>query len=303
MNKTRVSFCLPFELVDEGEYSVSLDGRVATIKVSVISRSKEDFEKVTGMTYETSGSGSVRITPDIHGVSVISEIHVEVPYYVDMENCVSEVLRYLNRLVDVWRFATIKFWIPYVSDRDIFTVNWETIDDSGKGKRGFMFGSASPSIIYSLKTCEANKVMDTIKELLSNEMKIPTYEILRLNARNHLVNGEYNLAVIEMNTALEVLVATFLAIKLREQRLSKEEIDNRLRKYLSDYSLHKLLDKVLREVNGRSLKDSDLWDDFEMARLARKNVIHPWVKVLRREDSEKVLLSIEQIMRWILQKN
>ena len=303
MTKTRVSFCLPFELVDEGEYSVSLDGRIATIKVSAIPRSKEDFEKVTGMTYETSGSGSVRITPDTRGVSVISQIHVEVPYYVDIENCLSEVLRYLNRLVEVWRFATKKFWILYVSDKDVFTVNWEAIDNSGKGRRGFMFGSMRPAI-YPLKIFEANKVMDTIEELLSNEMKIPVYEILRLNARNHFVNGEYNLAVIEMNTALEVLVATFLAIRLREQGLSKEEIDSRLRKYLSDFSLRKLLNKILREVNGRSLKDnSDLWKGFETARLTRKNVIHPWVKMLKREDAEKVLLSIEQIMRWILQQD
>ena len=303
MTKTRVSFCLPFELVDEGEYSVSLDGRIATIKVSAIPRSKEDFEKVTGMKYEASGSGSVRITPDTRGVSIISQIHVEVPYYVDIENCVSEVLRYLNRLVEVWRFATKKFWIPYVSDEDIFTVNWEAVNNSGKGRKGFMFGSTRPST-YPLKILEANQVMDIMRELLSSERKIPIYEILRLNAINHFISGEHNLAVIEMNTALEVLVAVFLATKLREQKLSKEEIYNRLDKYLSGISLHRLLDRILRQVDGRSLKDNpDLWKRFETARVIRKNVIHPWVKILKREDAEKVLLSIEQIMRWIIQKD
>jgi len=115
-------------------------------------------------------------------------------------------------------------------------------------------------------------VIDQIRRFLAQEERVPTYEELRLSARNHYVRSQFNLAVIEMNVALETMVASFLYSKMSQGGMDPEKIDTRMKKYLRSFSAHQLLDEALREIDGRSLKDDpSLWQKLDRARLVRKN--------------------------------
>ncbi len=79
---------------------------------------------------------------------------------------------------------------------------------------------------------------------MSDELRIPIHEELRLTARDHFDKGQFNLAVIEMNIAFESLTAEILRSRLKETGLSDRDVEKRMDRYLPS-SMHQLLDKVL----------------------------------------------------------
>ncbi len=108
MGETTLSFYLPFEIVDDGEYQVSIEGREASLNIKREQRCNEDFEKLSGFAVE--GTGSVTITRDPWGISGFTRVVVRIPRYVPFEECRLEAQRYLNRLIQVWRFFTRYHW-------------------------------------------------------------------------------------------------------------------------------------------------------------------------------------------------
>ena len=298
MGETTLSFYLPFEIVDDGEYQVSIEGREASLNIKREQRCNEDFEKLSGFAVE--GTGSVTITRDPWGISGFTRVVVRIPRYVPFEECRLEAQRYLNRLIQVWRFFTRYHWLPYVADDAILSFERSIQEAKRKSEAIFGFGVFN-KFFYPSRTIEPNRVIASIRAGLSDELRIPIHEELRLTARDHFDKGQFNLAVIEMNIAFESLTAEILRSRLKETGLSDRDVEKRMDRYLPS-SMHQLLDKVLKEVDGRSLRtESHLWKKFERARLVRKNSVHPYIRDLQAGEAAEALFALEEIMQWLAQ--
>ncbi len=239
MGETTLSFYLPFEIVDDGEYQVSIEGREASLNIKREQRCNEDFEKLSGFAVE--GTGSVTITRDPWGISGFTRVVVRIPRYVPFEECRLEAQRYLNRLIQVWRFFTRYHWLPYVADDAILSFERSIQEAKRKSEAIFGFGVFN-KFFYPSRTIEPNRVIASIRAGLSDELRIlPS-------------------------------------------------------------SMHQLLDKVLKEVDGRSLRtESHLWKKFERARLVRKNSVHPYIRDLQAGEAAEALFALEEIMQWLAQ--
>jgi len=255
------NFSLPFQVVEDGDYTVSLQGQTAKISIRIAS-TEEHFEKLTGFKIEKSGGGTVSLTGDTRGISVISQVEILLPYISDEIYFLQIALEYLNRLLDVWRVATGKFWLKEsVSDGDIVSMNWEKRYPSGEKRKGMFAFGLPGQIKVSVRVKKTADALPQIIQYLIDETRIPLFQLLQLNAYNHYLERRFDLAIIEMNVALEDYTTRYIAKKLSDKSLSQREISRRLDKY---DTFHKMLDRGFRDVVGQSLKENaDLWKDFE----------------------------------------
>jgi hypothetical protein len=132
MTNIVVSLVVPFTFSDEEEYHIRLSGRTCIVKITHVKNS-EGIEKTTGLRIH----GSPKIIPDDpQGLYYVSEVKVSIPLlstessndWLMNEGFVSYVcMKYLNRLTEVIRFTTHRYWIRMITlrDIDIFKVNVE----------------------------------------------------------------------------------------------------------------------------------------------------------------------------------
>lgn len=296
-----IRFSLPFQLVEDGDYPVSIKGQEAKISIRNIPVNEKHFERLTGFKIVKSGGGSVKLVDDTRGISVISQVEILIPYVTDEIYFLQLVLEYLNRLLDVWRFVTGKFWLrESVSDRDIVSMHWEKRCPSGEGRNGMFAFGLPGQIKVSTKIRKTSDALPIIYQFLIDETRIPLFQVLNLNALNHYTERRYNLAIIEMNVALEDYTTRYLAKRLSDEGLPKEEISRKLNKY---DRFHKMLDRGLKEIVGHSLKENiELWKDFNRMRTIRKNAIHPFVRKSSYKDATDVMNIATKIAEWISRK-
>jgi hypothetical protein len=113
---TTVEFILHRDFVKDGDYDVSINGKVAKVNVARI-QNKEGLQKV--VMDDLVSEGTVDMSHDYHGVVNISKIRITLPYFVDRSSDKSDeppalkkrCIPYLNRLREVTRYLTNKYWI------------------------------------------------------------------------------------------------------------------------------------------------------------------------------------------------
>ena len=132
MTKIVVSLVVPFTFSDEGEYNIRLSGRICAIKIAHIKNS-EGIETTKGVHIH----GSPKMIPDDpQGLYYISEVHVSIPllptessddWLMNTGMVSYTCMKYLNRLTEVIRFTTHRYWIKMIAvwDIDIFSVEVE----------------------------------------------------------------------------------------------------------------------------------------------------------------------------------
>jgi hypothetical protein len=205
---TSVTFYIRNELI-EGDFTVSLKGRIGRIKIELLP--KGGSEKVLGF--------------------AVSRATVEIPYSIQENEDVSindrgytppptspvkrEALSYFNRLIDVLRWKTRKFWIRDISEFDISYMEINREDDVGKTTGGFSLDMGNPSFPpYPMNSLDENASRSNINTLLNNET--PIHDIQFLDSINHYQTGRFDDAVVTMNIALESFVSVYLARRLRD---------------------------------------------------------------------------------------
>ncbi len=318
MVKTIVNFVLPFVTVEEGKYEVSLDGKIAKITIS-FQQNPESFEKVTKLKFQDRGDVKLNILPDPHGIVNYTNVTIEIPSYYDpnkgkpivIDDSITNPLKqdcisYINRLVEVVRFSTSKYWIPRINEQDILTFEYTTTDDSGKTRSGlysdFGRGRTFPLVIRQQVT-----VQEQISDFLRNEGKIPLDQNLFLDSINYFVIGSFNEAVIIVNVALEVLVQKHLFERFKNKGFQDDDANKKVDKIFSKEKkngkkgLHKILTVDFEEIGKKSLENSlDLWIKFNKMRSTRKNAIHPKTKKIPPEEAKNTIETGFQIANWIL---
>jgi hypothetical protein len=242
-------------------------------------------------------------------VSEISRVVMGFPYLIQPTNgeqlftsAEAECITYLNRLLDVVKYLTNKYWLAPLSSRDLYVDNVETIPDIGERRIHLGMGPKSFNP-FNLLITEQSQLKREIDQILLKEKKIPFFNSTFLDSFNAFDTRRFNEAVIIINAAFEGYVADFLISKLMKKGYSEEDAKKDVGRRFSRQkrTLHKVLTTGFKEIVGKSLEDDDknLWQKFEDAREKRKSAVHPYISQLTQEDAVKVISNIREIIDWI----
>lgn len=312
MAKEIIEFTIPQAFADEGEYEVLLNDMTAKITVELI-QNDASLGNVGGMNVSTTGSGRVSFSSDSFGIANVTKIIIEFPKIISSKLDEKEInpivlslvvkqecIRYVNRLIEVIRIHTKKYWLRYISEQDVLGYSSTQIDDNEKSFKTMImdFGSG---LSFPIQVLEQKGVHDKIIQSLKTNQKISYDSNLYLDAIGYYFTRRFNTAVAMMYVGLEVGISNYIIIKLKQKKIPKEEIDKIMRKVLRS-GISKILDFHLKENTGKSLKENDkLWKKFEKIRDVRKSVIHPYPKILSQQEAYETLAEIQEILGWFYQ--
>ncbi|MPZ07211.1 MAG: hypothetical protein GEU26_12495 [Nitrososphaeraceae archaeon] len=216
MPHTIVEMYVPATFADEGTYKISLDNRPAHITIQYLP-SHGNFAHVTGL------DATQNLDPDDpSGIVNFSYIEMDFPYYLEepgkgLSDDSSErasayhkkiddlCLRYLNRLVDVVRYCTQRYWIRSIP-LDLLHVHMIKEVEEDSGGRGISWIRMPSGSKVEWKIQSQLEVQERLVHILEHETRLPVSETLFLEALNYYYCSNIVQAVIVANTLLEVFV-------------------------------------------------------------------------------------------------
>jgi hypothetical protein len=308
MEKTRVSLIIPFTFAAEGRYQVSIDKTIASIEVTYVPND-EALNKIMGIVSE----GKRQIMPDDpEGMVNISKVVIEFPFEYSAADLGSEGLEkftriknlcvtYLNRVQEVIRYCTNRYWLRPLSPYHLNIYNIETYDDMGKGKQIFLFTPPSANL-FPLAVRECREVESQISEMLMNETEVSLPFNLYLNALNFFHFFSFAESMITANIALEVFVWRYLVEKYGSEGKSEDEAKKIVGNLFDDGLQKAIRKRYFHNFDKKSRDDHPIWKKLVNVRNRRKNVIHPQIKKPSLEETRQVLLDIPDIINWISQQ-
>jgi hypothetical protein len=295
-----VQFVLHREFVDEGQYIVNVGAESSSVHVRRI-------QNVHSMKAAHMGDlefyGTVTSTHDYHGVFNMSEITLNLRYF-DGSNFRNDVrklcLRYLNKLVDVVRFHTKKYWLEAVTEPDIPYIRLVEYEiEEGKKKKGYLMGNINT---FPIQQVEQKDVADKIQMCLGAASSPTSFEILILDSLNYFDKAEYNLAVIISHTALEIFLEAYVRDILSQKYLAKT-LENKFKRTWEGEKLHK---KIRRNIYGNRdenelLETEDSYQKFYRSR-ELKRLSTQRATTLTNDNALEAVQNIFEFIRYLNNK-
>lgn len=330
MVKTVVNLTLPFALLDNGTYNMSIDDKTAIINLTRENTQSRQAQMM-GMAFVAPPGAIMRMPNDFYGLVDITRIQIEFPFLIrptrmrdngdgtleDLShdnhvNVQKMCLTYLNRLIEVIRWHTKRHWIHNLAGSDVYLNKFDLFDDNGKNVGGQIHGQPILTLFNlpnEIETQDAKK--NQIESSLESEEKIPVHDALYLDALHDFSQGRFNKAVMVINTALESATTEYLFQQLIKKGNSRDESKKTVEKIISfgkkknkKSGFHKILTEDFKSVTGRSLEDeSELWSGFNDARLKRKTTLHPYIGKLSEDTARKAIIDILNVMNWVLDED
>lgn len=329
MLKTVAYLTLPFALLDDGTYNVSLDDKEAIIllrRENTISRQAQ----LMGGQFIVPPGATMKMENDFYGLVDITRIRIELPFLIrstefrersdgkiddishDNHNNVQKIcVNYLNRLIEVIRWQTRRFWIHNLAGTDVYLNKFDLFDHDGRnlGRQVQMQPILTLSELPSDAVNQSNKRNQIETSLASNE-RIPVHDTLYLDALQDFSQGKFNKAVMIINTGLESAITEYLLQQLIKSEMPREDAKKKIDQFLKfgkkrngKTGFGKILTEDFKEVTGRSLEDEpELWAGFKDARLKRKTTIHPYVGKLSEIQARKTINDILNVINWALEE-
>ena len=253
--------------------------------------------------------GKRQLMPDDpEGTVNISKVTIELPFeYLDTdlagegpEKLVpirNQCLLYLNRLREVIRFYTNRYWLKSLSPHHLNIYDLVRYKDDGKGRRLMMF--APPSVnLFPSTVREYGEVQSQITEMLLNDTPILLHDKLYRDALNFFYFFSFAEAIITANIALEVFVWGHLFERYKSQGKSDADAKKEVEK-IFEGKFHRVMKNQYFAELDKNLENHQIWRMFDDARKFRRSIIHPHTKIPELEETRKVLLHISQIMDWV----
>ena len=329
MVKTIVSLTLPFALLEDGTYNVSIEGKTALIGLKR-ENTKSRQTQMMGMSFVTLPGATMSMPNDFYGLVDITRIRIEFPFLIrptqmrnkgdgtledishdNHDNVQKASITYLNRLIEIIRWHTKKHWIHNLAGSDVYLNKFDLFDDHGKNVGGQIHGQPILTTFNFPNESETQSAKkNQIDSSLKSEEKIPVHDALYLDSLHDFSQGRFNKSVMVINTALESATTEYLFQQLvkngNPRNESKQTIDKIIsfgKKKNGKSGFHKILTEDFKSVTGRSLEDeSDLWIRFNDARLKRKTTLHPYVGKLSEDDARQAIIDILNVINWVLQE-
>lgn len=224
-----VIFELPFCLyIDDGLYELTIDGNPGAIQIF----RKPRYSKVQDLPFNKAGvilnidPMNCEISGDRFGRVAYSLVVVSMPSgdleLTDAYSLCGRALKYVNRLIDVYKTVTEEFWIPTISSADLISVQYTHCDENGQGKPGVVYDGliqvpgvdvGGPLKVISSGLTSIRRTSEThirIRDMLVKGTTIPAYTSLMLDSQNSIRFGRFHLAVVEAQTAFESFFYSFV---------------------------------------------------------------------------------------------
>jgi hypothetical protein len=300
-------FNLPYAIpVPDGEYYVRVGTNTGSLKIKRVQR-----EQVEGF----SGTGTIQMPFDKYGKSSFSNIILELPWIVDLNEGVrgplllgdipprnkakATVLRFINRFIETARYVTKQYWVEPARYQDLLsyeTFYWDgttkyparlTFLDTGIG--GIRIGAGHPFQI------EQGKI-EKLKDLLANESELDASQVFILNSKDACLQEDYRLATIESVTALEVILYKFIRFQGRRLKISPKEIDD----FIISVGLTGNISVVLKMLtDGLEQIDENTLLTCKGAITTRNKILHEGLRDIAATETEERVVSIEKMVDYL----
>ncbi len=329
MVKTIANLTLPFALLDNGTYNVSVDGKTATI-ILKRENTQSRQEQMMGMSFVAPPGATMSMPNDFYGLVDITRIKIEFPFLIrptkvrdngdgtledishdNHDNVQKLCLTYLNRLIEVVRWHTKRHWIHNLAGSDVYLNSFDLFDDNGRNVGGQKHGQPILTLFHLPSDAEnQDNRKNQIQASLESEERIPVHDALYLDALHDFSQGRFNKAVMVINTALESATTEYLFQQLIKNGDSEDDAKKKIDKILSfgirlnrKSGFRKILSEDFKSITGRSLEDSpELWMGFNDAREKRKTTLHPYIGKLSESEARKAIMDVLNVMNWVLEE-
>lgn len=330
MVKTIVDLTLPFALLDNGTYNVTIDDKTA--KIILIRENTESRQsQMMGMSFVAPPGATMSMPNDFYGLVDITRIRIEFPFLIrptqvrdkgdgtledlshdNHDNVQKTSITYLNRLIEIIRWHTKKHWIHNLAGSDVYLNKFDLFDDHGKNVGGQTHGQP---ILTTFSFPNETKTQDTkknqIDSSLDSQEKIPVHDALYLDSLHDFSQGRFNKSVMVINTALESATTEYLFRQLIKNGDGDDDAKKKIDKILSfgiklnrKSGFHKILTEDFKEITGRSLEDEpELWTRFKDARVKRKTTLHPHIGKLSENTARQAIIDVLNVMNWVLDED
>ncbi len=318
---TSVLFDLPFCLyIDDGLYELMIDGNPGAIQIFRKSR----YSKVQDLPFNKGGvilnidPLNCEIKGDRFGRVAYSVAVVAMPSgdlsLTDADSLCNRAVKYVNRLIDVYKTVAEEFWIPPISSADLIGVQYRHCDENGKEKPGLAYGGpeqvpglsvGGPLQVFLSGLTAIKRPPDVhlrIRDMLKQDTKIPTHTSLMRDSQNSIRFGRFHLAVVEAQTAFESFFYTFVNHELVRKRMMtpalQEELDKSgLRrsvsgkKGMSKLEYFSLLVTTPSRPFTKGVVEYDNW--FHKTYELRNKVIHEGKNDVTQKEAEDAFKAVE----------
>jgi len=300
--KQIVEFKIPKVFADDETYEVKINDDLIKITTR-LEQNTSGLENLTGL----KAHGNVKLSADNKGIFNITKITIEFPFLIGKKidigsgmNVKQNCVLCINRLIEVIRFETRKYWITPISEHDILGYSTYRIDDDGKRIDEFLqdFGSG---LGFPITEIEQSQVNESINRKLKEGIDVKIYHNLFLDSVNYYITRRFHEAVILSNTALEFLTFSYLNFIINKRFENNEDKKKNLLKKIKDAHLNPKLSTVFFEIAGDSLKNYNYpWSKYDYARKMRTKLIHGYGGRISEKETRDTLTYISETMHWIL---
>lgn len=315
---TAVLFDLPFCLyLDDGLYELTIDGNPGAIQIFRKSR----YSKVQDLPFNKGGV-IVNIDPlnceiegDRFGRVAYSLVLVSVPSgdlsTIDDIPIADRAVKYVNRLIAVYRTVTEEFWIPPISCADVVSVQFKHCDEYGKEKPGIAYsgtplavpginvGGPVPIISSGLTAITRPPEIHTrIRDMLKDGTTIPTYTSLMLDCHNSIRFGRFPLAVVEAQTAFESFFYAFVRHQLVRKGLMTSTLERELDKpsFTNKLEYFSYLVTTPPQYFAKGVIERDNWYNHTYS--IRNEVIHRGRNDVTQMEAENAFKAVEDSFKF-----
>jgi hypothetical protein len=308
ISHTEVRLKLPYSLPFDGNFDFEWNNEWYTVTVENIRIIDRRSEAVTGFEF----SGNVTI-PGNHGLTHIASVILRFRNLLEAglqfdpstaDSAKEYACAAINRLIDVYRQATCDFRVRLVMPQhDIFGFTVKYVGADGT-ERNVLISTQQSELVYPVPIRDLNEVRQVFDQLLKDQYRTPVWEKNREESRRHFEERQFALAIILINTALELFWADLIRQGYRRVCQTEEEASKKMDSVLARKNrkgMLRVFGDEFETLYGRSIETNDLtlWQRVQDTRTLRKNVIHPWLKEPTAQETLDSMVSIERVIAWL----
>jgi len=300
---TLVRASITYPLIwDSGELEIRVEEKVFKVRFERRYRQRGDTPVIGGRIVEAS---NMELPQDRLGRVAYTKLEIQfpmhVPYY-DMgardEELHQGVLAVINRLLEVYRYATGEFHIESIPriELQVDSVSRNLKEDGTleEPNRETLVGLDSGGPDRWLTSARTKPISQEARQFLREGTTLAIPTVLYLNAEREFTFENHRIAVVEAETAFEAQVDEVVAQYYRSQGLSRAQVDNKLKAGLQGLINHHL-PRCCRHPFASTLEHAT-WN-LDLYQL-RNDVVHNGAPV-EAHQARRALDAAKQAMQWI----
>lgn len=288
-----IIFELPIGInLPDGNYTITTDKG----QFGIILKKIENKNPV-GIPSNVKIAGGTTISGDRWGRLHHTAVNVIFPYSTPQDyspiietDMRKDSIEIINRLLIVYSYVT-NDPIQKLAQVDIFSESYRHFDSQGKDVPGLAFSLSGGGNFMKMggAALTPEPQLTEIKKMLEENTKIPIYDELILNSKNHLFYDSPRLAVIEANTAFEVFVNILIYSGYKKKNYATEKIENILETPFSN-----LLKDHIRQVTSCDFENTAEYNNWkDNAYEIRNKIIHEGIEITKNDATKVVEIYVD----------